>query len=56
MFWLILIAEKIITKETWENLENEIANEIELAVKFADESPYPVADDLESDIYAPNNL
>ena len=51
-----LLDENIITKITFENMEKEIAQEIDLAVKFADESPFPVAEDLESDIYAPDNL
>jgi TPP-dependent pyruvate/acetoin dehydrogenase alpha subunit len=51
-----LLNEKIITKEKIESMEKEIVQEIDLAVKFADESPFPVAEDLESDIYAPNNL
>ena len=51
-----LLDEKIITEETFKNMENQIAQEIDLAVKFADESPYPVAEDLESDIYAPDNV
>ena len=51
-----LLDENIITKETIGNMEKEIAQEIDLAVKFADESPFPVAEDLESDIYAPDNV
>ena len=51
-----LLDEKIITEETFKDMENQIAQEIDLAVKFAEESPYPVAEDLESDIYAPDNL
>ena len=51
-----LLSEKIITEETVENMENQITQEIDLAVKFAGESPFPIAEDLESDIYAPDNL
>lgn len=51
-----LLDEKIITEETFKDMESQIAQEIDLAVKFADESPYPVVEDLESDIYAPDNL
>ena len=51
-----LLDENIITEKTFETMETEIAQEIELAVKFADESPFPVPEDLESDIYAPDNI
>ena len=51
-----LLDENLIIKERMENMEKEIAREIDLAVKFAHESPFPVAEDLESDIYAPDNL
>ena len=51
-----LLDEHVITKESIETMEKEIAREIDLAVKFADESPFPVAEDLESDIYAPDNV
>ena len=55
-FRVRLLAEGIITDETFETMEKEIAQEIDLAVKFADESPFPVAEDLEADIYAPDNV
>jgi len=51
-----LLEENIIIKETIENMEKEVEQEIDLAVRFAEESPFPVAEDLESDIYAPDNL
>ena len=51
-----LLDENIITEKTFETMETEIAQEIDLAVKFADESPFPVPEDLESDIYAPDNV
>lgn len=47
-----LLNKKIILENEIINIENEIAQKIDLAVKFADESPYPVPEDLEADIYA----
>lgn len=51
-----LLNKKIISEDDVENIENEIAQEMDLAVKFAEESPYPVPEDLEVDIYAPDNI
>jgi pyruvate dehydrogenase E1 component alpha subunit len=51
-----LLGENVITEEIFETMETEIAQEIEAAVQFADESPFPVAADLETDIYAPANV
>jgi len=51
-----LLDDNVITKEKIETMEKEIAREIDLAVKFAHESPFPAPEDLESDIYAPDNL
>jgi len=51
-----LLGEKLITEEIVENMGNQIVQEIDLAVKFAGESPFPAAEDLESDIYAPDNV
>jgi pyruvate dehydrogenase E1 component alpha subunit len=51
-----LLDENVITKESIDTMEKEIAREIDLAVTFAHESPFPGAEDLESDIYAPDNV
>lgn len=47
-----LIADGVITEEKIDRLEKEITRQIEDAVEFAKESPYPQAADLEKDIYA----
>ena len=51
-----LLGKNVITEETMETMEKEIAQKIDAAVQFADESPFPVPADLETDIYAPNNV
>ncbi len=51
-----LLDENIVTEETVVTMERGITQEIDLAVKFAAESPYPDPEDLETDIYAPDNV
>ena len=51
-----LLNEKIILEDGITNIENKIVQEIDLAVRFAEQSSYPVPEDLEADIYAPDNL
>jgi len=47
-----LVSEKISDREKLKQIEAEVRAEIEKAVAFAMESPYPSADKAEQDIYA----
>lgn len=47
-----LIEEQITDEQTLENLNNEVREEVEDAVRFAEESPFPPPEDLYTDIYA----
>ncbi|MFH0797748.1 MAG: thiamine pyrophosphate-dependent dehydrogenase E1 component subunit alpha [Candidatus Omnitrophota bacterium] len=51
-----LLNKNILSENDLGNIENKITQEIDSAVKFAEESPDPVSEDLEADIYAPNNV
>jgi len=46
-----LIGNQVITKEEFQNLVVEIDAELESAVKFAKESPFPEEEDLLRDVY-----
>jgi TPP-dependent pyruvate/acetoin dehydrogenase alpha subunit len=47
-----LMEEQIASKEELEQLRHKAFEEIEAAVKFAEESPMPSLDALEEDVYA----
>lgn len=47
-----LINEKVLSVEEIENIENKIEAEVQAAVKFAAESPYPVVEESFRDIFA----
>lgn len=47
-----LLADKTLTRKDVEKMEARVTGLVDAAVKFADESPYPDAADLEADIYA----
>lgn len=47
-----LLKEKMISENDVKNMEAGIAREIDAAVEFAEQSPYPLPEDLEADIYA----
>jgi len=46
------IKSNILTKEEVDRIEKEVKKEIEEAVKFANESPYPGPEELFNDLYA----
>jgi pyruvate dehydrogenase E1 component alpha subunit len=46
-----IIEMDIITKEETNKIDQEVENEIEEAVKFAEESPYPDVEDALDDVY-----
>ena len=47
-----LLHEQMISDDDVRNMENNVTQTLADAVAFAEESPYPVAEDLEADIYA----
>ena len=47
-----LRAQDILTAEQDEALQARVAEDIQAAVQFADESPYPTPDELYKDIYS----
>ena len=49
-----LVKEGVLSEDEVKKLESGIMQEIDRAVAFAEESPYPVPEDLEADIYAPH--
>ena len=52
LFAASLIEEQITDAQTLENLDKEVREEVEDAVRFAEESPFPPAEDLYTDVYA----
>ncbi|SES92153.1 pyruvate dehydrogenase E1 component alpha subunit [Oceanobacillus limi] len=48
----VLVEAGLLTEEKAEEIRLEVKKEIEDAVKFAEESPMPTADDLLTDVYA----
>jgi len=46
-----LIADKILTKKKMDDLKNEILEEIEQAVAFANESEFPTIEEMYEDVY-----
>jgi pyruvate dehydrogenase E1 component alpha subunit len=47
-----LLTKKILTKTNIERIEREIQEEVEAAVRFAEESPYPDPKDMDKYLYA----
>ena len=47
----LLLEEKVLTEEEVTALEAEVEAEVEEAIKFADESPFPPLEALEQDVY-----
>lgn len=47
-----LMENAVLSEEAIESLHQEIANEIEAAVKFADDSPFPTPEETLEDVYA----
>jgi len=52
LFTASLIEAKIADEATLDKLDKEVREEVEDAVRFAEESPLPPAEDLYTDIYA----
>jgi pyruvate dehydrogenase E1 component alpha subunit len=51
----VLLANKWITEKQIEAIEEKVKEEVEACVKFAEESPYPEADELFKDVYVQND-
>ena len=47
-----LLAEKHADSAQLEKIQNEVRTEIEAAVKFALEAPYPALEEVDQDVYA----
>lgn len=47
-----LLTAKAVSEDDIANMDADALRKIESAVRFADESPYPSAEDLETDVYA----
>jgi pyruvate dehydrogenase E1 component alpha subunit len=52
LFSASLLEEGIVDQQKLDQLDHEVRAEVEEAVKFADESPEPPAEDLYTDVYA----
>jgi pyruvate dehydrogenase E1 component alpha subunit len=52
LFAASLIEEQITDEATLEKLDKEAREEVEDAVRFAEESPFPAAEELYTDVYA----
>jgi pyruvate dehydrogenase E1 component alpha subunit len=52
LFMATLKEEKIIDDKALEQMEKEVHEQIEAAVKFAEESPFPAPEELYTDVYA----
>jgi pyruvate dehydrogenase E1 component alpha subunit len=52
LFAASLIEEKITDEATLERLDKEAKEEVEDSVRFAEESPFPAAEELYTDVYA----
>ena len=48
-----LLKEGILTEDMIKRIDNETQAEVNAAVKFADEAPYPEIESLHEDVYAP---
>ena len=47
-----LMDREVLNDEAWEKMQEEIAQEIKAAVKFAEESPFPEPEDALEDVFA----
>jgi pyruvate dehydrogenase E1 component alpha subunit len=47
-----MLDKKLATEADFKQLDREVNGEVAAAVKFADESPFPVAQELHTDVYA----
>jgi len=52
LFVADLMSRDIINDEAWEKMDEEIAQEIEVAVKFAEESPFPEPEEALEDVFS----
>lgn len=52
LFSASLLEEKILGDEAYEAMEKQVREEVEHAVRFAEESPLPALEELYTDIYA----
>ncbi|HEY6803694.1 MAG TPA: pyruvate dehydrogenase (acetyl-transferring) E1 component subunit alpha [Pyrinomonadaceae bacterium] len=52
LFMATLKEEKIVDDKALEQIENEVHEQVEAAVKFAEESPFPAPEELYTDVYA----
>jgi len=52
LFSASLIEEKVIDEKGLEQIDKQIREEVEDAIRFADESPLPDSDELYTDVYA----
>jgi pyruvate dehydrogenase E1 component alpha subunit len=52
LFTASLIEEKITDQATLDELDKKVREEVEDAVRFAEESPFPPPEDLYTDVYA----
>jgi len=52
LFSATLKEEKILDDKRLEQIDKDVREEVERAIKFADESPLPPAEDLYTDVYA----
>jgi pyruvate dehydrogenase E1 component alpha subunit len=52
LFSTTLLEEKIVDEKLLAKMDEEIRDEVERAVKFADESPLPPPEDVFTDVYA----
>ena len=52
LFSASLLEEKILSDEAYEAMEKRVREEVEHAVRFAEESPLPAPEELYTDIYA----
>ena len=51
VFQSLLLAEGVLTTESAEQIDAAARAEAEVAVEFADASPYPTVDDIQKDVY-----
>ncbi len=52
LFAASLLEEKIADQQTLDKLDQEVREEVEDSVRFAEESPLPPPEDLYTDVYA----
>jgi TPP-dependent pyruvate/acetoin dehydrogenase alpha subunit len=48
-----LLNDGILTEDTVKQIDDETLSEVEAAVKFADQAPYPEVNNMFEDVYAP---